>query len=62
MWMYHSHTHEEKDVNTGLLGVMLITARGQARPDGSPVDVDREFVTVFAQVHEEDSWYIGRKR
>lgn len=59
MWMYHSHTHEDKDVNTGLLGVMLITARGQARPDGSPMDVDREFVTVFAQVHEEDSWYAG---
>lgn len=59
MWMYHSHTHEDRDINTGLLGVMLVTARGQARPDGSPIDVDREFVTVFAQVHEEDSWYVG---
>ena len=36
MWMYHSHTDETRDVNTGLLGVMLVTARGMARPDGSP--------------------------
>jgi FtsP/CotA-like multicopper oxidase with cupredoxin domain len=56
MWMYHSHLDETRDVNTGLLGVMIITARGLARPDGSPKDVDREIVTSFAQVHEEDSW------
>ncbi len=59
MWMYHSHTHEVKDVNTGLLGVMVVTARGMARADGSPMDVDREIVAVFAQVHEENSWYAG---
>jgi manganese oxidase len=57
MWMYHSHVDETRDVNTGLLGVMLITARGKARPDGSPTDVDREIVAAFAQVHEEDSWF-----
>lgn len=56
MWMYHSHTDENRDVNSGLLGVMIITARGMARPDGSPKDVDREVVTSFDQVHEEDSW------
>ncbi len=56
MWMYHSHTDETRDVNTGLLGVMIVTARGRARPDGSPRDVDREVVATFSQVHEEDSW------
>lgn len=56
MWMYHSHTDETRDVNTGLIGVMLVTARGMARPDGSPKDVDREIVASFDQVHEEDSW------
>jgi hephaestin len=59
MWMYHSHTHEVKDVNTGLLGVRVVTAPGMARPDGSPLDVDREIVAVYAQVHEENSWYAG---
>jgi FtsP/CotA-like multicopper oxidase with cupredoxin domain len=56
MWMYHSHTDETRDVNTGLLGVMIVTARALARPDGSPKDVDREIVASFDQVHEEDSW------
>jgi hephaestin len=60
MWMYHSHTDETRDVNTGLLGVMLITARGMARPDGSPNDVDREIVASFDQVHEEDSWLVDQ--
>jgi hephaestin len=60
MWMYHSHVDETRDVNSGLLGVMIITARGMARPDGSPRDVDRELVASFDQVHEEDSWLADR--
>jgi FtsP/CotA-like multicopper oxidase with cupredoxin domain len=57
MWMYHSHTAEVRDVNTGLLGPIIVTASGKARADGTPADVDRELVTAFAQVHEENSWY-----
>ena len=60
MWMYHSHTHEIKDINTGLLGVMLVTGGGWSRADGSPTDVDREIVVALAQVHEEDSWLAGQ--
>ena len=57
MWMYHSHVDEVKDPNTGLMGAMIVTARGKAKPDGSPKDVDRELVMMFAQIHEEDNWY-----
>jgi FtsP/CotA-like multicopper oxidase with cupredoxin domain len=57
MWMYHSHTEEVKDPNTGLMGPMIVTGRGQANADGSPKDVDRELMIMFAQIHEEDSWY-----
>ena len=60
LWMYHSHTDEVRDPNTGLMGPMSITARGQAKPDGLPKGVDREFVVIFAQIHEEDSWYVHR--
>lgn len=60
MWMYHSHTDEVRDANSGLVGPMIVTARGRARADGTPRDVDREFVTAFAQVHEENSWYVDR--
>ena len=56
MWMYHSHVDEVRDINTGLFGPMIITARGKARPDGSPNDVDREIVASFMQVEEQSSW------
>ena len=56
MWMYHSHVDEVRDINTGLFGPMIITARGKARPDGSPNDVDREIVASFMQEKEDVSW------
>ena len=58
LWMYHSHTDEYRDPNSGLMGPIIVTARGQANPDGSPKDVDREFVVMFSQTHEEDSWHV----
>ncbi len=57
-WLYHSHYDEAKDVNSGLMGAMVITARGQARPDGRPKDVDREFVTAFMVFDENQTWYL----
>ena len=56
LWMYHSHVDEVRDINTGLLGPMIVTARGMARPDGTPRDVDREIVAAFAEVDENESW------
>src|SRR5262249_27224715 len=60
IWIYHSHHDEVKDVNAGLMGPLIVTARGKARADGTPTDVDREFVAAFMQVHEEDSWLAGQ--
>lgn len=57
LWMYHSHTNEVKDVNAGLVGPMIISARGTTKPDGTPKDVDREFVAAFAEMDEYSSWY-----
>jgi len=56
MWMYHSHVNEVRDIDTGLLGAMIITARAKAREDGTARDVDRELVMNFEQVEENDSW------
>ena len=47
MWMYHSHTDEIGDTYAGLIGPMVVTARGRARADGSPKDVDREVFASF---------------
>lgn len=35
-WMYHSHTNEDKDVNSGLMGPMIVTADGATQPNGRP--------------------------
>jgi hypothetical protein len=35
------------EINAGLLGPIIVTAKGKANPDGSPKDVDREFVASF---------------
>ena len=58
LWMYHSHVDESKDVNSGLIGPLVVTAKGKAKPDGSPRDADREIVVAFAEMDENLSWYI----
>lgn len=57
VWLYHSHVHAPKDSNAGLIGAIIVTAKGKARPDGTPMDVDREFVTLFNIFDENQSWY-----
>ncbi len=59
MWMYHSHVEEASDVNTGLMGPIIINARGQSQADGTPVGVDREFVATFSVMDENMSHYLG---
>jgi FtsP/CotA-like multicopper oxidase with cupredoxin domain len=54
-WMYHSHSDEIADVNAGLSGFLVVTARGRARPDGSPKDVDREVFSLFEVMDENAS-------
>jgi FtsP/CotA-like multicopper oxidase with cupredoxin domain len=58
VWLYHSHTNELMDVNSGLVGAMIVTRRGMALPDGRPKDVDKEFVTLFMIFDENQSWFI----
>lgn len=47
VWWYHSHVDPAVETNAGLLGPIIVTAKGKALPDGRPKDVDREFVTLF---------------
>jgi FtsP/CotA-like multicopper oxidase with cupredoxin domain len=57
-WMYHSHVDEIRDVASGLIGPLIITRRGLAKPDGSPTDVEREIVAGFLEIDENHSWYL----
>ena len=47
VWWYHAHVDAAVEINAGLLGPIIVTAKGKANPDGSPKDVDREFVASF---------------
>jgi hephaestin len=59
MWMYHSHTDEIADTNAGLVGPMVITAKGKADPDtATPLDVDREVFSYFTVENENASLYL----
>jgi len=58
VWLYHSHVVEARDVNSGLVGAIIVTRRGMARPDGAPKDVDRELVSLYMAYNESQSWYI----
>jgi FtsP/CotA-like multicopper oxidase with cupredoxin domain len=60
LWMYHSHVDEPGDTNAGLVGPIIITRSGSAKSDGSPKNVDREFVTMFTVFDENRSPYLDQ--
>ncbi|KAG2501398.1 hypothetical protein HYH03_001185 [Edaphochlamys debaryana] len=49
LWMYHSHLDETGETNAGLVGGILVTAKGMARSpsDPRPSDVDTEIVALL---------------
>ena len=57
-WLYHAHDHEGIDIYAGLIGAIIVTRAGRANPDGTPKDVDREFVTLFMIFDENLSPYL----
>ena len=58
LWMYHSHVDEVGDTYAGLVGPIIVTRHGMANPDGSPKDVDQEFVTLYTIFDENHSPYL----
>jgi manganese oxidase len=47
VWLYHGHVDEPQETQMGLIGPLIISAKGKARRDASPTDVAREFVALF---------------
>jgi manganese oxidase len=58
VWLYHAHDHQGIDIYAGLIGAIIVTRAGRANPDGTPKDVDREFVTLFMIFDENMSPYL----
>jgi manganese oxidase len=56
-WPYHSHVDEPADTNSGLIGAIIITARGKAGANARPRGVDRELITLWKIFDEGKSWY-----
>jgi len=59
VWIYHGHVNEPADTNAGLIGPIIITKRGHANRDGAPIDVDREFISLFTVFDENASLYLA---
>jgi manganese oxidase len=57
MWMYHSHTDEIADTYAGLMGPVVVTAAGRARPNGTPKHVGKEVFALFSVMNENNSPY-----
>lgn len=60
VWLYHSHVKSVNDTNSGLVGTIIVTAKGMADADGKPTDVDREFVNLYTVMDENESWYLDK--
>jgi FtsP/CotA-like multicopper oxidase with cupredoxin domain len=58
LWLYHSHANERRDLAAGLVGAIIVSAKGATKADGTPKDVDREFVAIFYTGDENQSWYL----
>ena len=57
LWVYHTEWIQPRDVNAGLFGPIIVSRKGSTRPNGTPQDVDREFIVAFAVFDEAESWY-----
>ncbi|KAL9973398.1 hypothetical protein ACROYT_G019854 [Oculina patagonica] len=56
-WIYHSHVTPHKDINTGLIGILLTCKKGILE---SAKNVDKEFVSLFTVLDENESWLLDK--
>lgn len=47
VWLYHSHVVADDEIYRGLVGTIVVTDNRRAKEDRTPLDVDREFTTLF---------------
>ncbi|XP_062983231.1 ferroxidase HEPHL1 [Elgaria multicarinata webbii] len=58
-WIYHSHIDTPKDINTGLIGPLLVCKKGSlGNTSASVADDPKGFALMFSIVDENLSWYL----
>ncbi|XP_067131458.1 hephaestin-like protein [Centruroides vittatus] len=57
-WAYYSDVDVTRDVNSGLVGPLVICRKGILGNTGARNDVDREFSLLFTVFDENLSWYL----
>lgn len=60
IWLYHSHNDETMDTNTGLIGPIIISRKGELQKNGKLKGIDREFVVLFSIFDENKSFYLDK--
>ncbi|MDO9184443.1 MAG: multicopper oxidase domain-containing protein [Bacteroidia bacterium] len=62
-WLYHSHVmeHENKDVNAGLIGAIVIYKKGFLA-NNKPKDIDKEKFSLFMIMDENNSLYLDTNK
>ncbi|XP_052815429.1 hephaestin-like isoform X3 [Mya arenaria] len=53
---YHSHVHPMMDINSGLVGLLVVCKKGTLSAEGTRADVDREHVLYFDSIDEGATW------
>jgi FtsP/CotA-like multicopper oxidase with cupredoxin domain len=62
VWLYHSHVDEAADTNTGLVGPIVISRKGELQANGRLKGIDREFVVLFSVFDENQSLLLDKNR
>lgn len=57
-WLYHSDVDAQRDLHSGLFGILIVTRRGLADASGAPVDIDQEVVLASSLTDENLSWFL----
>ncbi|MGF1486470.1 MAG: multicopper oxidase domain-containing protein [Prochloraceae cyanobacterium] len=59
VWPYYSATDLVKDVNSGLIGAIIVYSRGSLDPQTNlPQGIDREFVNIYQVIDENSSLFL----
>ncbi|KAL0985594.1 hypothetical protein UPYG_G00159150 [Umbra pygmaea] len=58
-WAYYSGVNPEKDINSGLVGPLLVCRKGTLSQEGVNI---REFMLLFMTFDESQSWYYKKNR